>query len=153
MSNNDKIATDLDTWIQQSQVDADLYWGSSARAQFVQWQKLATWFGVRADVISMHRSKSCKLPVVAFEFANGARVVVRDNFYNIMASVTSPRDVKWLPVKPSEKDISGCYCEGFLDEWVFPSWHSSPSLFTIELQSVGQLVDLIDYVSGVARAA
>lgn len=109
----------------------------------VGWRRLGAWFDVTPCVVSTHRSKSCILPVVRYELST-SWVLVRDNFYNIMVSVSCQQPITWLPSGISaDKPIRAVYCEGFPADLVFPSWAKSPHMFTIELDTVGQLLDVM----------
>jgi hypothetical protein len=90
---------------------------------------------VKADVIGAHTSKSVRLPVVEYQFSNGASIVVRDNFYNFAVSVKSP-----VPVSEDLVDeiaevekTSSCYCEGFPEHKVYGSYADDPHRFTAHI--------------------
>lgn len=75
-------------------------------------------------VVSVHRSKSCTLPVYAMRLQNGIKVIMRNNFHDWVVSIISPKEIN-IPEElvyglNKNKNITKVYCEGFIDEWVFP---------------------------------
>lgn len=143
----------LDNWIEQHPVPDEMHYATVAREQCARWQRFAAWFGAPALVVSTHRSKSCMLPVVRYELG-ASWLMVRDNFHNMMASVQCPRHVRWLP-QPlnTSEDVHGVYCDGFPRELVFPCWDKSPDRFTVELFTVGQLLDVMAAALDAGRQA
>jgi hypothetical protein len=70
--------------------------------------------GVR--VVSVHTSKSCKLPVYGIDYIPGLVLTLRGNFHNWQISVKSERDLDldlFGVGESEERGISHCYCEGF----------------------------------------
>lgn len=143
----------LDSWIEQNPISDAMYYAGAAREQCARWRRLAAWFGVVAQVVSTHRSKSCVLPVVRYELG-GSWLMVRDNFYNMMASVQCPRHVRWLPRSlATSEDVHGVYCEGFARDLVFPCWDTSPDRFTVEILTTGELLDVMASALDAGRPA
>ncbi len=90
---------------------------------------------VKADVISAHTSKSVRLPVVEYQFPNGAGIVVRDNFHNFAVSVRSPAPVPddLIDEIADVEKTSHWYCEGFPEEKIYGSYADDPRRFTTHI--------------------
>lgn len=86
-------------------------------------------------VIATHISKSVILPVYQFTLTNGVRITMRNNFYNWKVSVDSPFSINLKPLGLFDptKQISACYCEGFLPQMVFEAYARNHRQFTLEL--------------------
>lgn len=131
----------LADWIALHQPATEMYWARSALTQFDVFADIAR-EAAEAVVVSTHRSKSITLPVVVFRYANGAKVQVRDNFYDYKVTVCAPAPVA-LP-----SDIQGhirwseCYCEGFPAGTVLGSHVADSRRFTVEVCTTGLLVAL-----------
>lgn len=79
--------------------------------------------GAEAFVVSVHKSKSCLLPVYAMRMYNGIKVIMRNNFYDWVLTIMSPKEIS-IPSDlvyglNGNNDIKPVYCEGFKSEWVF----------------------------------
>ena len=74
-------------------IDARLYWKGAALEQLKFFEVLARSLGVECRVAGSHRSKSIELPVVLLERADGTRVYLRDNFYDVNVCVVSPTEL------------------------------------------------------------
>ena len=97
-------------------------------------------------VISVHMSKSIKLPVYCIESGDKVlRIILRNNFYDWKVSVCS--------VKPIELDlsdlidpnevISNCYCEGFPNDLTYGSYNQNHNKFTVELNGTYRVFLLV----------
>ncbi len=82
------------------------------------------------EVIGVHRSKSCRLPVVQVK-RPGLTVTMRGNFYNWTFSVTSkhPAAVGDL-VQDRAQNVLPNLCEGFPEELVYGPIDDDASRFT-----------------------
>lgn len=63
-----------------------MLWREAALGQLKNFELLAESFGVRANVIATHTSKSIDLPVVMMELKGGT-VVLRDNFHDVNVAI------------------------------------------------------------------
>lgn len=79
--------------------------------------------GVEAFVVSIHRSKSCDIPVYAMMLENGIKIIMRNNFHDWVLTIMSPKEISI----PNDlvyglhiyENLTPNYCEGFKEEWVF----------------------------------
>ena len=79
--------------------------------------------GVEAFVVSIHRSKSCDIPVYAMMLENGIKIIMRNNFHDWVLTIMSPKEIS-IPNDlvyglHVDGNITPNYCEGFKEEWVF----------------------------------
>jgi hypothetical protein len=106
---------------------------------------IANKYSSNIKVISTHTSKSILLPVIEIKLKSNSLTVKEDvtlimryNFHDWKISVKSTKDLEF-PIElfsdGIKKDISGCYCEGFKNEWIYPSYNKSKKEFTVELYS------------------
>lgn len=79
--------------------------------------------GVEAFVVSIHRSKSCDMPVYAMMLENGIKIIMRNNFHDWVLTIMSPKEIS-IPNDlvyglHVDGNLTPNYCEGFKEEWVF----------------------------------
>jgi hypothetical protein len=88
-------------------------------------------------VVSMHTSKSVRLPVFSVELEDGTTFTMRYNFHDWKVSVSSPSDVEadFMGLFNPDSRISSVYCEGFPEELVYGSYAENKRQFTIELSA------------------
>lgn len=86
-------------------------------------------------VVSMHTSKSVRLPVFRVELADDTTFTMRYNFYDWKVSVNSPHDVEadFMGLFDPNRRINSVYCEGFPEELVYGPYTENKRQFTIEL--------------------
>jgi len=89
-------------------------------------------------VISTHTSKSVLLPVYDLNW-NRFRFIMRYNFYDWKVSVKAPVEIKvdadFMGLFKYSKNISSVYCEGFKNDWVYPSYSENKQKFTCEIHT------------------
>lgn len=118
-------------WIDNNPISDELYWKSSAYSQirFIR-DKIATGlFGEACYVISQHCSKSVRLPVYMIGY-KGLTMIMRDNFYGWIISLSGPlpllldEDLIYYDsgMDSKEERIPSCYCEGFIEDWIYPKY-------------------------------
>ena len=121
----------INEWIEENPISEDLYWKGPARNQinYVRDEIASGLLGAPCYVISQHCSKSVRLPVYQINY-KGLEIIMRDNFYGWIVSLKSElpllldQDLIYYDSGMDEKEekIPSCYCEGFVEEWIYPKY-------------------------------
>ena len=145
----------LQEWISEQIIDDEMLWKGAwgRQVQFIR-DEIVGVMGAGliyqekktlADVISMHTSKSIRLPVVEVTRGDlGVRFTMRGDFYNWKLSVLSERpievDLQGLchVTPPIDKDYTGdplasCYFEGFPRDRVYRYYSEDHRKFSLEI--------------------
>lgn len=87
----------LEEWVANNYPDSDLIWKESAVNQFKTFRQLGEAIEWTPCVEGYHTSKSCKLPVICFDFLDKLKIYIRDNYYDANIAVVSdiPLDLKY----------------------------------------------------------
>jgi hypothetical protein len=110
----------LHSWVKMNPVPDQMIWKGSSQYQLKMFGDLRM-TALRLDdtstlrVVSQHRSKSIKLPVVKLTFPKlGIDVWVRHNFSNMAVTVESRQAIKGLNTREMDtRGLNKCYFEGF----------------------------------------
>ncbi len=139
--------TELLDWTKDNPVRDSMLWKQAALDQLQIFRgfayRLSDKYGepAPATVISTHKSKSINLPVVEFTTGDGVKVIARDNFYDVKASVWLPRplnhDLFGCVKSLDSHDNAPCYFEGFESEWVLGPWHKEADSFSASFNQKG----------------
>lgn len=75
-----------------TRVGQEMIWRGSTLTQIEAFKRLGEALGAEPEVVGDHSSKSIKLPVVRYTLNSGAKVTLRDNFYdtNILFELDKP---------------------------------------------------------------
>lgn len=141
------LPVDVTAWIRVNEPNENLIYakGLGEQVRFVRdrlCQLLSStyeeWCDNPPQVISIHYSKSVKLPVFQINLEKyGIEMVFRYNFYDWKISVKSdrPLDFDYMGLFNPTEEISYLCCDGFPRNKVYGSYEQSHSQFTIEIAS------------------
>lgn len=90
------------------------------------------------QVVSTHVSKSIRLPVFHVTLEKfGLELILRQNIYEWKVSVVSKKEIQcdFGDLVNPMGDIDPIYCEGFEQDWVYPSYETNQQTFTVEIGS------------------
>ncbi|HJY98888.1 MAG TPA: hypothetical protein VJ227_04190 [Patescibacteria group bacterium] len=87
-------------------------------------------------VVSMHTSKSIRLPVYNIKVP-GIEIWMRYNFFDWKVSIRSERPVPDVFHNIIRKDVKihEVYFEGFSKDWIFGSYDENPCQFSVEVRT------------------
>ena len=144
---DEHLPVDVTAWLRVNKPDEDLIFAKGLGNQvcFVRdklCQLLRSTYEEWCDnpplVISIHYSKSVKLPVFQINLEKyGIEIVLRCNFYDWKISIKSdrPLDFDHMGLFNPTEEISYLYCEGFPKDKVYGCYEQNHSMFTIEICS------------------
>ena len=144
---DEHLPVDVTAWFRVNKPDEDLIYAKGLGDQvcFVRdklCQLLRSTYEEWCDnpplVISIHYSKSVKLPVFQINLEKyGIEIVLRCNFYDWKISIKSdrPLDFDYMGLFDPTEEISYLCCEGFPKDKVYGCYEQNHSMFTIEICS------------------
>lgn len=114
------------------------YWSQITFIRDVFMYKIFADHLVKLEVISTHTSKSIKLPVYKATLKDGTELILRDNMHDWKVSISATKPL-YFPKGTFNNDgleaVGSQYCEGFKDEWVYPSYSENDTQFTVEINN------------------
>jgi hypothetical protein len=108
------------------------------------------------QVIGLHTSKSCHLPVYGLDIPTlGVRAVLSYNFHQWTVSLELPRavDLSMFKDRMTAEALSPIYCYGFSDSWVKGPYTPDALLFTVQMWSQHDIYAMFMFITHQLRAA
>lgn len=124
----------LKAWSEQNTVPDEMTWKGGVAPMFKDFVEFANIVGGEPMVISTHRSKSIRLPVVQVTTPYGVRITMRDNFHDIKVSVEAPKPVKenlFGLAAGADSYLHRVYFEGFPSEFIFDPFVPGATKFSL----------------------